>query len=112
MGNNNGKIELTDEIVEDISRTSGIEKKLVRQRCEAFLVKHPSGQMDRKQFREFIKLALPKLNLRKMEKNVFRMYDMDQDGFISMTEFLLGKASKFVGRNNFKGTVSRKFLLA
>ena len=102
MGNNNGKIELTDEIVEDISRTSGIEKKLVRQRCEAFLVKHPSGQMDRKQFREFIKLALPKLNLRKMEKNVFRMYDMDQDGFISMTEFLLGKASKFVGRNNFK----------
>ena len=89
MGNNNGKVELTEEIVEEISRSSGIEKNQVRQQCEAFLVKHPSGQMDRKQFKDFIKLVLPKLNFRKMEKNIFRMYDTDQDGVISMSEFLI-----------------------
>ena len=89
MGNKNGKIVLTEEIVEDISRTSGIEKKLVRQQCEAFLVKHPSGHMNEKEFRNSIKMALPNLNVKKMEKNMFRMYDTNQDGIISMEEFLI-----------------------
>ena len=89
MGNKNGKIVLTEEIIEDISRTSGIEKNLVKQQCEAFLVKHPSGQMDKKEFSNFIHLALPKLNVKKMEKNMFRMYDTNQDGIISMEEFLI-----------------------
>ena len=70
MGNKNGSIVLTDEIVEDISRTSGIEKNLVQQQCEAFLVKHPSGNMDKKIFRQFVKLALPNLNMKKMENNI------------------------------------------
>ena len=89
MGNKNGKIVLTEEIVDDISKTSGIERNLVKQQCEAFLAKHPSGQMDKKEFRDFIQLALPNLNLKKMEKNMFRMYDTNQDGFISMDEFLI-----------------------
>ena len=89
MGNKNGSIVLTDEIVEDISRTSGIEKNLVQQQCEAFLVKHPSGNMDKKSFRQFVKLALPNLNMKKMENNIFRMYDTNQDGNVSMEEFLI-----------------------
>merc|ERR1711892_20853 len=89
MGNKNGKIVLTEEIVEEISRTSGIEKKLVRQQCEGFLLKHPSGNMDKKDFKEFVKMALPDLNMKKMEANIFRMYDTNQDGFVSMEEFLV-----------------------
>jgi len=89
MGNKNGKIVLTEEILEDISKTSGIEKEQVRQQCEAFLLKHPSGQMDKKDFKKFIKMALPKLNMKKMEENIFRMYDTNQDDHVSMEEFLI-----------------------
>ena len=89
MGNKNGKIVLTEEIVEEISRTSGIEKNLVKQQCETFLDQHPSGSMNKKEFKKFVKLALPDLNMKKMEKNTFRMYDTNQDGFVSMEEFLI-----------------------
>ena len=89
MGNKNGKIVLTEEIVEEISKTSGIEKNEVKQQCEAFLAKHPSGMMDKKEFRNFIKTALPDLNMKKMEENTFRMYDTNQDGHVSMEEFLI-----------------------
>eukprot|EP00092_Neocalanus_flemingeri_P022485 GFUD01024385.1.p1 GENE.GFUD01024385.1~~GFUD01024385.1.p1 ORF type:complete len:192 (+),score=52.16 GFUD01024385.1:60-635(+) len=89
MGISNGKLVLTDEIVEDISRTSGMEKKVVKQQCQNFLSKHPTGQMDKTEFRKFIKMALPNLNMKKMEKNMFRMYDTNQDGIISMDEFLV-----------------------
>ena len=43
----------------------------------------------RKDFKKFIKIALPKINADKMEKNLFRMYDTNMDGVISMEEFLI-----------------------
>ena len=89
MGNKNGKIVLTEEIVEEISKTSGIDKNEVKQQCEAFLAKHPNGIMDKKEFRKFIKTALPDLNMKKMEENTFRMYDTNRDGMVSMEEFLI-----------------------
>ena len=89
MGNKNGKIVLTEEIVEDISKSSGMPRLDVKQQCEAFLEKHPNGMMDKKAFKKFIKMALPDLNMKKMEENTFRMYDTNQDGLISMEEFLI-----------------------
>jgi len=89
MGNKNGKIVLTEEIVEDISKSSGLPRLDVKQQCEAFLEKHPNGMMDKKAFKKFIKMALPDLNMKKMEENTFRMYDTNQDGLISMEEFLI-----------------------
>merc|ERR1711915_874460 len=80
MGNKNGKIELTWEILDDICRTSGIERQIVKEQCQTFLLKHPSGQMNKKEFKDFIKMVLPNINLKKMEKNMFRMYDTNQDG--------------------------------
>merc|ERR1711909_86095 len=89
MGNKNGKIVLTEEIVDDISKSSGMPRLDVKQQCEAFLQKHPNGMMDKKAFKKFIKMALPDLNMKKMEENTFRMYDTNQDGLISMEEFLI-----------------------
>eukprot|EP00092_Neocalanus_flemingeri_P083755 GFUD01105134.1.p1 GENE.GFUD01105134.1~~GFUD01105134.1.p1 ORF type:complete len:184 (+),score=68.05 GFUD01105134.1:69-620(+) len=89
MGNKNGKIVLTEEIVEELSRSSGIEKKLVKQQCESFLVEHPSGNINKSDFKKFVKMALPNLNMKKMEANIFRMYDTNQDGNVSMEEFLI-----------------------
>ena len=89
MGNKGGKIVLTDDIVYQISQSSGIESKLVKQHCQNFLKDHPTGNMNRKDFKKFIKIALPKINADKMEENLFRMYDTNMDGVISMEEFLI-----------------------
>jgi len=87
MGNNSGK--LTDELVREISQSSGIEEKLVRTQCSTFLQEHPDGKMDKAEFKDMMKLALPTLDIKKMETNLFRMFDTNNDGFISMKEFLL-----------------------
>merc|ERR1712179_776721 len=57
MGNKNGKIVLTEEIVDDISKSSGMPRLDVKQQCEAFLQKHPNGMMDKKAFKKFIKMG-------------------------------------------------------
>merc|ERR1711983_678703 len=88
-GNKGGKIVLTDDIVYQISQSSGIESRLVKQHCQNFLKDHPTGNMNRKDFKKFIKIALPKINADKMEENLFRMYDTNMDGLISMEEFLI-----------------------
>ena len=89
MGNKGGKIVLTDDIVSQISSTSGIDPTGVRTQCENFLKEYPKGCMDKKAFRKFIKIALPKINAEKMEEHLFRMYDTNMDGLISMEEFLI-----------------------
>jgi len=89
MGNSEGKLVLTDQAVSDIAQSSGLNRSQVESQCKAFLENHPTGQLDRKAFRHFMKLALPKLDMKKMEGHVFRMYDTNSDGVISMEEFLL-----------------------
>ena len=89
MGNKGGKIVLTDDIVSQISLSSGIDPAGVRTQCENFLKEYPKGCMDKKAFRKFIKIALPKINADKMEEHLFRMYDINMDGLISMEEFLI-----------------------
>ena len=89
MGNKGGKVILTEEIVENISRSSGIETHKIRAECQNFLKDHPRGNMNRRDFRKFLKIALPKIDVKKMEENLFRMYDTNMDGIISMQEFLI-----------------------
>ena len=89
MGNKEGKVVLTDEIVDNISRSSGIEPQKIRTECQNFLKDHPAGNMSRRDFRKFLKIALPKIDVKKMEENLFRMYDTNMDGVISMEEFLI-----------------------
>jgi len=63
MGNRGGKIVLTEEIVENISKSSGQDKASVRKQCENFIEKHPKGSMSKSEFKEFLKQALPNLNM-------------------------------------------------
>jgi len=80
---------LTDQTISDIVQSSGQSRSQVESQCKAFLENHPTGQLDRKAFRHFMELALPNLDMKKMEGHVFRMYDTNSDGVISMEEFLL-----------------------
>merc|ERR1711910_30598 len=89
MGNKAGKLVVTEEIVDTISRSSGIEAHKIRAESQNFLKDHPRGNMNRRDFRKFLKIALPKIDVKKMEENLFRMYDTNMDGVISMQEFLI-----------------------
>merc|ERR1711993_33768 len=53
-----------------MSATSGLDPDTVRENCQSFLARSPSGYM-------------------KMKENTFRMFDTDHDGQISMEEFLI-----------------------
>ena len=60
MGNRAGKVVVTDEIVDTISKSSGIEAHKIRAECQNFLKDHPRGNMNRRDFRKFLQIALPK----------------------------------------------------
>ena len=47
MGNKEGKIVVTDDIVDQISHSSGIASDQVKQQCQNFLKEYPSGAMTR-----------------------------------------------------------------
>jgi 23S rRNA G2069 N7-methylase RlmK/C1962 C5-methylase RlmI len=65
------------------------------------LLEHPNGKLDKKDFRKMISEALPKKDVSKMEKHVFRVYDTNGDGYIDFVEFMvvfhiLSGNSKFI----------------
>ena len=66
-----------------------LDPDTVRENCQSFLARSPSGYMKMKEFRVAMKTVLPNLNIKKMEENTFRMFDTDHDGQISMEEFLI-----------------------
>ena len=89
MGSNNGKPGLSNEEISALSKSSGLEENKVIEMLNDFLIEHPSGKMGPKDFRELISKALPKKDVRKMEKHVFRIYDTNKDGLIDFEEFML-----------------------
>ena len=88
MGSHNGKQTLSGEDLKALSISSGLEENVIIEMFEDFLTKNPSGKMSPKAFRELMSQSLPKKDISKMEKHVFRIYDSDNDGFINFEEFL------------------------
>ena len=54
-----------------------------------FIKEHPEGRMTRKDFRELLSSSLNKSDLNKIEKHAFRIYDLNDDGYIDFTEFMV-----------------------
>merc|ERR1712076_111646 len=86
MGNKNGVPVLRDEDVAALVKSSGMEEAQVRESFEAFKEQHPNGKMKPKDFREMMAKAMPKKDASKMEKHVFRIYDVNSDGSINAKE--------------------------
>ena len=89
MGSKNGKPVLRDEDVIALSQSSGMTKEDVRESFNAFIAEHPNGKMKPKDFREIMSSALPKKDASKMEKHVFRVYDINNDGHVDFVEFMV-----------------------
>ena len=88
MGSQAGKEVLSQENITALSQSSGMEENDIITMYEDFLAKNPKGKMGREAFRKLMSQSLPKKDISKMEKHVFRIYDCDNDGFINFEEFL------------------------
>merc|ERR1712142_252651 len=89
MGSKNGKPVLTDDQAQALANSSGLDVVQVREHFDAFVAEHPNGKMKKKDFREMMSKALPKKDANKMEKQVFRIYDSNDDGYIDFVEFMV-----------------------
>ena len=72
MGAGNGKPVLRDEDVNILTRSSGLTDQQVRETFDTFIVEHPDGKFDKKEFSAMMQKALPKKDALKMEKHIFR----------------------------------------
>eukprot|EP00091_Calanus_sinicus_P002432 TRINITY_DN12473_c0_g1_i1.p1 TRINITY_DN12473_c0_g1~~TRINITY_DN12473_c0_g1_i1.p1 ORF type:complete len:194 (-),score=63.61 TRINITY_DN12473_c0_g1_i1:566-1147(-) len=88
MGSRNGKPVLRDEDIATLSSSSGLNEEEVKSSFKDFVEKHPDGKIKPKDFHQMMSKALPSKDATKMEKNVFRLYDTNNDGSIDFTEFM------------------------
>ena len=92
MGAANGKIVVTEELLDTFSKSSGLEKEKVKEHCQVFCKSHPKGRMNKDEFTKFAKTALKnskKIDMKVMAEHIFRMYDTDQDGYVTFIEFMV-----------------------
>ena len=54
-----------------------------------FIDKHPSGNINRKDFSDIIKECYPSKDYSKIEQKLFNMYDVDRNGTINFKEFMM-----------------------
>ena len=87
MGSKNGKPVLREEDIATLTETSELSESQINAVFDEFVEKHPNGKISPKEFQQMMAKALPKKDASKMEKNVFRLYDSNNDGFIDFTEF-------------------------
>eukprot|EP00092_Neocalanus_flemingeri_P014737 GFUD01015903.1.p1 GENE.GFUD01015903.1~~GFUD01015903.1.p1 ORF type:complete len:194 (+),score=72.25 GFUD01015903.1:100-681(+) len=92
MGAQNGKICVTEEQLDTFIKSSGMEKEKVKEQCQVFCKTHPKGRMNKNEFADFAKIALKntkKIDMKGMAEHIFRMYDTDQDGYVTFIEFMV-----------------------
>merc|ERR1719450_2035149 len=63
-----------------------MDKEAVERQYQNFLQKHPDGQISRKSFYSMMKECYPGTDTEKLERHIFRMYDTNKDGSISLKE--------------------------
>merc|ERR1712025_856933 len=77
---------LKNEDIEAFSKSSGMSPEEVKAEYTGFLEKFPDGSIDKKEFKDLIKLLLPSEDAEKQEGYVFRLYDISSDGNITKKE--------------------------
>lgn len=92
MGHKESKIigvELDDEIIHRLTQNTNYTPEQIRQWHAAFLRDCPHGKLSSRQFTEVYKKFYPEFEAEKYSSQVFRTFDMDNNGYIDFVEFLL-----------------------
>ena len=92
MGQKESKVagvELDHETINRLTQNTNYTPEQIRQWHAAFLRDCPSGKLSSKQFTEVYKKFYPEHEAEKYSAQVFRTFDMDNNGYIDFVEFLL-----------------------
>ena len=92
MGNKDSKavgVELNHETIDRLTKNTNYTPEQIRQWHEAFLRDCPNGRLSPRQFTEVYKKFYPEHEAEKYSSQVFRTFDMDNNGYIDFVEFLL-----------------------
>jgi len=68
---------------------TSIKKEEVSATFSNFLEKHPEGNISKEEFSSMMKVCYPSMDINKLEKHIFRMYDGNGDGQIDFKEFMM-----------------------
>jgi len=89
MGCINGKSVLTEEDIDFIAKNTAMDRSKVEAQYQNFLSQHPDGRISKKSFHEMMKECYPGTDTEKLERHIFRMYDVNDDGHIDFREFMI-----------------------
>merc|ERR1711992_427740 len=77
---------LTNEDLEFIAKNTALTKVQVESRYQNFLKLHPDGRISRKSFHSMMKECYPGADTEKLERHIFRVFDTNNDGTITLKE--------------------------
>ena len=89
QGGTDKPILLTQESLNFVVEKTQASKEDVEEQHANFLQHYPDGKMDAKGFRTLMKKCYPDQDIEKLEKHIFRMYDINSDGKIDFREFMI-----------------------
>ena len=82
-----GKPFLTDEEVQRLVQSTGMEAERVEEYFRQFLIDNEDGKMDKKEFVKYLNQAYPKTEIVKIARHIFNVFDKDDTGKIEFAEF-------------------------
>jgi len=85
----NIKVRLESEVLDYLEKNTQADGETLRIQFANFIDKHPSGNINRKDFSDIIKECYPAKDYSKIEQKLFNMYDVDRNGTINFKEFMM-----------------------
>ena len=89
MGATNGKEELDAEKLENLKEQMNMDESAIIELYNGFLKDCPNGKMNQQQLCQMYKHIFPNGNPKTFCKHLLRSFDLDKNGHVDFTEFLL-----------------------
>ena len=89
MGSRKSKPVLRKRDIEALVTLSKMSRQQVKNAFSHFITENPDGRISHKAFKEMLQTALVDADADKMESHVFRIYDLNNDGYIDFVEFMI-----------------------
>ena len=89
MGATNAKEELEPEELDKLKEQINMDESDIIELYNGFLKECPNGKMNQQQLCQMYKQIFPNGNPKTFSKHLFRSFDLDKNGYVDFSEFLL-----------------------
>lgn len=101
--------QLTQDQMSHILENTGFDREQLLDWHKGFLHECPTGRMNKESFNNFYSKIFPNGKTEKFCKNVFKVFDTDNSGFIDFTELMISISITSLG--NVKNKIALAFLV-